>query len=220
MPETIVAGDVSMVSGYMARPMADGNYPGIVVLQEWWGLDEHIRDVTRRFARQGYVALAPDLFHGGLTDDPAEARNLSSGLDRTRAVRDVQAAIGYVRDQEFSNGNIATIGYCMGGGISILTACHADVNGAIVYYGGLPNPPEQLDGLDAPVLAIFGSDEEERAQQLQSELQSRSKSVDLHIYQGAQHAFFNDSWTERYHAEASTDSWEKVLAFLRQNVPA
>jgi len=217
MPDTIVTQDVDLVSGYLARPIEDGKYPGIIVLQEWWGLDEHIRDVTRRFARQGFIALSPDLYHGKQTADPDEARGLSSGLDRTRATRDVIASIDYLKSMEISNGSIFTIGYCMGGGISILTACKTDLAGAIVYYGGLPNPVEQLDDLDAPVLAIYGSDEIDRANDLEQALNERGKIVESHIYEGARHAFFNDSWDERYDKDASDDSWGKVMDFISKN---
>ena len=217
MPDNIITADVAMVSGYLARPMDENTHPGIVVLQEWWGLDEHIKDVARRFAREGFVALAPDLFHGRVTGDADQARQLSGGLDRTRAVRDVQAAVGWVRDQEYSNGKVATIGYCMGGGISLLTACNHDVDAAIVYYGGVPTPIDLLDGLNAPVLAIYGDDEVDRVEQLQQGLRDRGKTVESHVYAGARHAFFNDTW-DRYDAAASSDAWEKTLAFLAANL--
>lgn len=219
MPQAIMTQDVALVSGYLARPMAAGKHPGIVVIQEWWGVDEHIKDVTRRFAREGYVAIAPDLFHGRVTDQPSEAQKLTGSLDRSRAVRDVQAAVNYVKGQEFSNGNVATIGYCMGGGISLLAACQDNLNACIVYYGGLPNPLDLLNGIKAPVLAAYGSDEGERGQQLEKELNARGKQVQLHIYQGANHAFFNDQG-QRYNAQAAQDVWGKTLAFLKQNVPA
>lgn len=217
MPDTIVTEDVHLVSGYMARPIENGSYPSIIILQEWWGLDEHIRDVTRRFAREGYLALAPDLYHGSITDDPEQARSMSSGLDRSRATRDVITGIDHLLNHNMSNGKIYTIGYCMGGGISILVACNRKVNGAIVYYGGLPNPEDQLDNLQSPVLGIFGSDETDRATSLENALNARGKESDIHIYEGAQHAFFNDSWEERYDSEASSDSWVKVLDFLNKN---
>ncbi len=219
MPDTIVSHDVDLVKGYMARPMADGRYPGIVVIQEWWGLDEHIRDVTRRFARQGYIAIAPDLFHGDVVNEPSEAQKLAMGLDRARAVRDTRAAAAYIRDSEHSNGNVAVIGYCLGGGVSLLTATEDGVNATVVYYGGLPSPLDLLNTVNSPVLAVYGSDEAERANELESELNARGKSVQKHIYEGATHGFFNDS-AGNYHADASTDAWDKTLAFLKANVPA
>jgi carboxymethylenebutenolidase len=219
MPQAIVTQDVALVSGYLARPMDAAKHPAIVVIQEWWGVDEHIKDVTRRFAREGYVAIAPDLYHGRVTDQQSEAMKLTGSLDRARAVRDVQAAVGYLKGQEFSNGNVATIGYCMGGGISLLAACQDSLNACIVYYGGLPNPLDLLNGIKAPVLAAYGSDEAERGQQLEKELRARGKQVQLHVYQGAFHAFFNDQG-QRHNAEASRDIWAKTLAFLKENVPA
>ena len=219
MAHAIVTSDVALVSGYLARPMAAGKYPGIVVIQEWWGVDEHVKDVTRRFAQEGYVALAPDLFHGRVTNEPSEAQKLTMALDRSRAVRDVQAAVGYIKENPASNGNVVTIGYCMGGGISLLAGCQDGLNACIVYYGGLPTPLDLLNGVKAPVLAVYGSDEEARGKQLEQELRTRGKHVELHVYQGANHAFFNDQG-QRYNAEAARDAWQKTLAFLKQHAPA
>ncbi len=220
MPDTIISHDVDLVKGYMARPMADGKYPGIVVIQEWWGLDEHVRDVTRRFARQGYMAIAPDLYHGDVVNEPSEAQKLAMGLDRSRAVRDTRAAIEYIKSCDQSNGSVGVIGYCLGGGVSLLTATQDDaVSATVVYYGGIPDPADQLDSVNAPVLAIFGSDEAERANTLETELNNRGKSVQKHIYEGATHGFFNDSG-QGHHAEASADAWDKTLAFLKANVPS
>ena len=217
MPDTIVSHDVDLVKGYMARPMEAGNYPGLVIIQEWWGLDEHIRDVTRRFAREGYVAIAPDLFHGEVTADPQEAGKLAGSLDRARAVRDTQPAMNYIQDSEFSNGKMGVIGYCLGGGVSLLTACNDSIDAGIVYYGGLPNPLDLLDNIEAPILAVYGEDEGERANELETELNNRGKSVQKHIYPGAGHGFFNDSGGN-HNGEAAADAWEKTLAFLKANV--
>lgn len=217
MPPNIITSEVALVSGYLARPMAPGHYPGIIVIQEWWGLDEHIKDVTRRFAQQGYAALAPDLFHGRVTNEPSEAQKLTMALDRARAVRDVQAALGHLKEQPFCNGRLATIGYCMGGGVSLLAACQDSLNACVIYYGGLPNPLDLLDGVKAPVLAVYGSDEADRARQLERELHSRSKQVELQICEGARHGFFNDTG-DRYHAEASSGAWRRTLEFLARNL--
>ena len=219
MANPIVTSDVAVVSGYLARPMSEGQFPAIVVLQEWWGLDEHIKDVTRRFAGEGYVALAVDLYHGQVTADPQQAMKLVGSLDRARAVRDTQAAANYAKGQAFSNGNVAVIGYCMGGGISLLAACNDKFNAAVVYYGGLPEPLDQLNAVSAPVLAAYGSDEGDRGRQLETELKARNKQVELHVYEGANHAFFNDQG-QRYDAKAAADVWTKTLAFLKKNVPA
>jgi carboxymethylenebutenolidase len=213
----IITSDVDIVSGYMARPMDEDQHPGIVVIQEWWGLDEHIKDVTRRFANEGYVALAPDLYHGTVTNDPQQAMKLVGGLDRARATRDTQAATGYLKGQASSNGKVAVIGYCMGGGIALLAACQSGIDAALVYYGGLPEPLDQLDGVSAPVLAAYGSDEGDKGRQLEQELRNRGKQVQLHVYEGANHAFFNDQG-QRHDAAASADVWEKTLAFLKSNV--
>ena len=124
MPQEITTAAVQyrsgdeMVSAFLARPQEPGSYPAVLVIQEWWGLDDHIKDVTARFAREGYVGLAPDLYRGVVTNDPQQAMQLSRNLPRDRAVRDLQQAIAYLRGQGAVRGDrIGCIGFCMGGGM-------------------------------------------------------------------------------------------------------
>ena len=132
--------DSPAVPGYLARPEGDGPFPAIVVIQEWWGLEPHIKDIAERFAREGYAALAPDLYHGAVTDEPDEARKLAMETDMDLAVREVGGAVTYLRGQPYAKGTVATIGYCMGGGLSLSASCRYPVDATIVYYGGNPNP--------------------------------------------------------------------------------
>ena len=129
MAEPVASSDVEFAAnggttpGYLSRPEAQGSYPGIVLIQEWWGVDDHIVDVTRRFAAEGYATLAPDLFHGTVTKEPTEAMKLIQSMDRDRAVKELKGAVAYLKGQPSSSGKVGIIGYCMGGGLSILTAC-------------------------------------------------------------------------------------------------
>ena len=160
MPEAIVTETVNYKTngetapGYVARPTSPGPHKPVVVIQEWWGVDAHIMDVTERFARLGFAAIAPDLYHGEVTDEPDDARKLAMGLDQARAAKEIDAAAAWLTSQEGVTGRVGTVGYCMGGGLSLQTAIRNEsIAACVVYYGGLPNPPEALEGMNAPVLA-------------------------------------------------------------------
>jgi carboxymethylenebutenolidase len=211
--------------GYLARPDDGQPHPGIVVIQEWWGLEPHIKDVTERFAREGFVALAPDLYHGRVTQEPSEAQKLAREMDRERAVKEIIGAVRYLKGQPFCTGKVGTIGYCMGGGLSILAACRSpEVDAAASYYGGLPNPIDQLQNLSGPLLAVHAGrdygDPRARAQQLREAMQRFGKTLEEHWYEDAQHAFFNDSHRESYHPEAARDVWPKTVDFFRRHLGA
>lgn len=151
----------SKVSGHLCQPAGEGVSPGVVVIQEWWGLEPHVKDVAERFARAGLVALAPDLYHGTVTGEPDEAGKLMMELDQDRAVREITAAVTYLKSQPHSNGKVGTVGYCMGGGLSIATACATpELDAAINYYGVNPDPADRLANVRCPVLALYaGADD-------------------------------------------------------------
>jgi carboxymethylenebutenolidase len=213
--------DSPAVPGYLARPEGDGPFPAIVVIQEWWGLEPHIKDIAERFAREGYAALAPDLYHGAVTDEPDEARKLAMETDMDLAVREVGGAVTYLRGQPYAKGTVATIGYCMGGGLSLSASCRYPVDATIVYYGGNPNPLEQVQDIPGPVLGIYGEDDRlfpDAVNALREALTGYGKTVEIHTYPGAPHAFFNDSRPPTYWEEASKDAWQKTLDFLARNM--
>ena len=211
--------------GYLARPAAPGKYPGVIVIQEWWGLEEHIKDVARRFAGEGFVALAPDLYHGQLAAEPDEARKLAMELDRFRAVEEIRQGMQYLLDSGFVAGDkVGVVGFCMGGGLSLQTACNSQqVGAAIVFYGGNPNPIEQVKNIACPVLGIYGEEDQglwpAAVDALKQALDRYHKQYEIHSYPGAPHAFFNDSRPQIYRPEASRDAWAKTLAFYRRNLP-
>ena len=226
MPESIVAETVSFrangdtADGYLAHPVSPGPHPAVVVIQEWWGVDSHIKDVTERFARLGFAAIAPDLYHGQVTSEPDEARKMAMSMEYDRAAKEIDGAARWLLQQPYTRGpRFGCIGYCMGGGLVLTTAIrNHDVGGAIVYYGGLPNPPESLQGIEAPVLAFYGDGEAERANQLQQILRQNSKSVELHIYDGAPHGFFNDANESAYNLAAAYDTWPRAVHFFRKHL--
>jgi carboxymethylenebutenolidase len=140
--------------GYLAQPVDGAPHPGIVVIQEWWGLAPHIKDVAERLAREGFVALAPDLYHGQAADEPDEARKLAMALDANRAVQEIAAAARYLTKMEnVAPPKVGVVGWCMGGGLSLSTAAHhADLIGAAVVFYGRPLTASDTAKLQVPVL--------------------------------------------------------------------
>lgn len=226
MPESIVTETVSFgtngdtADGYLARPISQGPHPALIVIQEWWGLDAHIKDITERFGRLGFAAIAPDLYHGQFTSEPDEARKLAMAMESHRAALEIDGAARWLLQQPYAKGpKFGCVGFCMGGGLVLTTAIrNYDVAAAIVYYGGLPNPPEQLEAIQAPVLAFYGDDEADRANQLQQVLRQHNKSIELHIYEGAPHGFFNDFNEGAYNRTAAYDTWPRAVHFFQEHL--
>lgn len=208
--------------GYLSRPQREGRHPGIVLIQEWWGIDDHIKDVTRRWAGEGFVTLAPDLFHGQVTTEPTEAMKLTQEMDQDRAMKELKGAVAYLKSQPFSTGKVGIIGYCLGGGLSIATACvNQDLDACVVYYGSNPRPLELVQNINCPILGLYAELDERITStvgDLRAALDRYGKQYDIHVYPGAQHAFFNDMNPGGYNAEAASDAWEKTLAFFGANL--
>jgi carboxymethylenebutenolidase len=219
----VFASNGSQASGYLAVPEA-GSGPGVVVIQEWWGLVDHIKDICDRLAKEGFVALAPDLYHGATTKSPDEAGKLMMALRIDEAEKDLAGAINYLLTHSATTGaKVGTIGFCMGGALSLYAATkNPKVGACIVFYGGHPNVKPDLPNLQAPVLGIYGANDRSITpavvKELQRQLESLGKSIEVHIYENADHAFFNDTRPQVYNAEASADAWRRSLAFLRQHL--
>ncbi len=205
------------IPGYLAQPAKPGAYPGVVVIQEWWGLLPHIKDVTERFARAGYVALAPDLYHGKAASEPDEARKLAMALKRDQAVAEILAGARHLQNlAQVSSRQVGVLGFCMGGGLAASAAAESDGElGAAVMFYGRPLSPDDTAKLQVPLLGLFGELDQgipvETVRAFEKELQTYGKVHEIHIYPGAPHAFFNDSRPHIYHAEAAADAWKKVL---------
>jgi len=214
------ASDGDRVKGYLALPAA-GRGPGVLVIQEWWGLVEHIRDVCDRFAREGFVALAPDLYRGETAADPDRAGRLMMGLEIPRAARDLDGALKALLDQPATDGpRVGAIGFCMGGQLALFAATRNARIGAVVdCYGVHPNVKLDLAGLRAPVLGIFAERDgfvtPAVAHKLAADLEAAGKSVHCEVYPGVDHAFMNDSRPDVYDAAAAARAWSQALAFLR-----
>lgn len=198
--------------GWLVRPGA--LRPGVIVLQEWWGLVPHIKDIARRFAAQGYVALAPDLYHGKSTVEAEEASHLMQGLDWGRALEEIAGAIRYLRDVEGVD-RVGVTGFCMGGALTVLAATLPGVDAWVAYYGFPPAGAAPLEKITAPGLIFFGEREEyfsvSDAQRFAEDQQRKGRDCEVIVYPGAGHAFFNDTRPEAFQREAANDAWRRTL---------
>jgi carboxymethylenebutenolidase len=215
--------DGGQASGYLAAPAA-GSRPGVVVIQEWWGLVPHIKDVADRFAAEGFLALAPDLYHGKEAKSPDEAGKLMMTLNIAAAERDLSGAVAYLAGHPANaTRTVGTVGFCMGGALSLYAATkNRSIRACVVFYGGHPNVRPDLPALEAPVLGLYAEKDgfvtPALVRRLDADLTALGKPHELHVYPGAQHAFFNDTRPEVYSATAAADAWARTLAFFRTHL--
>ena len=210
--------------GYLAISES-GSGPGVIVLQEWWGLVDHIKDVCDRFAAEGFCALAPDLYHGDMTKSPDDAGKLMMALNIAETEKDMRGAIDCLlaRD-ECSSSKVGTVGFCMGGQLSLYAACASPgkVGACVMYYGVHPEVHPDIATLQAPFIGFFAEKDAhvtpEVANTLDAALKAAGKQSEIHIYPGADHAFFNDTRTDVYNATAAKDTWDKTLALYKANL--
>jgi carboxymethylenebutenolidase len=208
------------VSGFLAVPDKPGTYPGIVVIHEWWGLNDWVKEQTEKLAAQGYIALAVDLYRGKVAADPSEAHELMRGLPQDRAIRDMQAAYEYLATRkDVKPGRIGSIGWCMGGGLSLQLAIHQPrLAACVVNYGSLPTDPNDIQQILAPVLGNFGADDRgitpDDVHAFDKTMKGLNRRIDVKIYPGAGHAFENPNNTNGYRPADASDAWKRTLAFL------
>ena len=210
----------STCGGYLAEPDRPG--PGVIVVQEWWGLVDHIRDVCDRFAAEGYVALAPDLYHGKSTEEPDEAMKLMMGLQIEQAAKDMSGAVDFLHELDVvAPKKVGSVGFCMGGALSLVLATVAPIEACVAFYG-LPQEPPDWSNLRAPVQGHFAEHDDffsaDAARKLFQQLGSMGNETELHVYEGAQHAFFNDERPDVHDAEAAAKAWERTLGFFRDHL--
>lgn len=207
-------------SGHLERPRV-ASAAGIVVLQEWWGLVPHIKDVAARLAKDGYLALAPDLYHGKSTVQAAEAQHLMEGLDWSLAVREITAAVTFLREQGCRK--VGVVGFCMGGALAVLAAANAGVDAAVAFYG-FPPDPAAVNKPSAPTQILFGANEGffdvPAAQRWAKAQAEQGKATAVTVYPGAGHAFFNDTRPEAYHKKAAAEAWAKMRAHFARFLQA
>jgi len=217
------------VRAYVAAPLTKERRPAIIVIQEWWGLTDHIKDIAKRYAAEGYVAIAPDLYSrmgNALTTDAGEAGKLMNQLKQEDGLADLNATVTYLKSApEVNAKKIGVTGFCMGGSYALMLPCvNADIKAAVPFYGQVPNPDAPLQKLAAPVLYLYGEDDgwitKADVQRLAAALKKYNKAGEIKTYPGAPHAFFRDIDNSVYRPEAAKDAWAKAKAFFKQHLGA
>jgi carboxymethylenebutenolidase len=206
--------------GYLARPADDGEYPAVVMIHEWWGLNDNIEHMADILAGHGYTVFAVDLYDGDVATNSSRAGELSGQVRENpeAAIATMQQATTGLRQSPYSTGQVASLGWCFGGGQSLqLSLSEADLNATVIYYGTLATDAETLRNVDGPVLGIFGSEDQvvprEDVAAFNSTLDEVGVEHEIHVYDGAGHAFANPSG-ESFHPDATRDAWAKTLRFL------
>jgi carboxymethylenebutenolidase len=212
-----------MIEGYLAVPEKPGRYPAVIVIHEWWGLNDWVKEQTQKIAELGYVALAVDLYRGKTATDPNDAHELMRGLPQDRAVRDLQAGYDYLATRKDVSGRIGAVGWCMGGGYALQLAIHQPrLAACVVNYGALPTDPNDIQQIAAPVLGNFGADDHgitpADVKAFQKTLSGMGRYVDVKIYDGAGHAFENPNNEKGYRPEAAADAWSRTVEFLKKAI--
>jgi carboxymethylenebutenolidase len=215
-----------VIPAYLSRPPKKKSAPGVLVIHEVFGLNDHIRNVADRIAAEGYVALAPNFFARAAEAPPKDAsdmqalRRAASSVKQEDANKDMQAALDFLKADKGVKKKFASIGFCMGGGYSYQLATHThDLAGAVIFYGR--TPIELVPQVSCPILAHFGGKD---ASLMQTEpawedaMRKAGKSLDVKVYPEAGHGFFNDTRPTAYNAEAAADAWQRVLKFFRERL--
>ena len=213
------------VSGMLVTPEGKGPFPSVIVIHEWWGLDNWVKDQARALAREGYAALAVDLYRGRATDKQEEAHQLMSGMPQDRAMRDLKAAVAYLKSRKDVRGDrIGSIGWCMGGKFSLLLATEEPtLAAAIAYYGAPPSDEAAIARIKAPVLGNFGGEDKgpspEQVKAFEAAMKKAGRTVDVKVYPGAGHAFanVNNPW-KGYKEDAAKDAWARTVAFFARHL--
>jgi carboxymethylenebutenolidase len=235
--EEVTFGEVAgkPLRGYLAHPretpgkarggtaMAPAPLPGIIVIHEWWGLNDNIKAMTRRLAGEGYTALAVDLYNGKVADNPDAAKQLMGAVlaDPAGAIAALRAADDHLKEQGAPK--VGVIGWCFGGAWSLQAALELPqgIDAAVVYYGRPEQDRARLERLRAPLLGLYGADDQSippaAVRQMEATLKQLGKSVEIHIYDGAGHAFANPSGTS-YRPAAADDAWKRTVAFFKQHL--
>lgn len=211
-----------MFDGYLSVP-ASGSGPGVIVIQEWWGLVDHIKDVADRFAREGFVALAPDMYQGRVAEEPDEAGKMMMALRIDTVERQLAGAVDALASHPAcETETVGVIGFCMGGQLALLAATvNPKVGACADFYGVHPNVKPRFENLRGPVLGIFALRDDmtspEVVAQLDETLNRLGKPHEFHSYD-ADHAFFNDQRPSVYNAEAAADAWKRTVEFFEKNL--
>jgi carboxymethylenebutenolidase len=210
-------------TAFVARPEGSETGdppPAVILIHEWWGITDHVRDIAQRFAKEGFTAVAPDLFRGKTTRDPQEASRLMHALTIEDGIATIKSAIHEV-SSKYKVESFGITGYCMGGTFALRAACEiATLGAAAVFYGDIPDE-ETLSGLKVPTLFIAGSRDDWITPEKVERLKESARKYDLPlevVSYDADHAFFNDTRPEVYNRDAAADAWQRVLGLFRKRL--
>ncbi len=212
----------AQASGEIVEPQGEGRVPALVVVQEWWGLNDHIRSLLERFANEGFLALAPDLYHGKVTNNPDEAGKLMAALNWSQALDEIDGAASYLANHPRSNGKVGIVGFCMGGALTFAAAANTPAFAAAVPFYGVPKEAD-WSKVKAPVLAHFSKTDQwakpEAAEAIKKAIESHGGTMRLELYD-AEHAFMNDTRPDVYSPQNAKLAWDRTVAFLKEHLKA
>jgi carboxymethylenebutenolidase len=224
MPDVEFEANGGSASGYLAVPDS-GKGPGVVVLQEWWGVDDYIKGYCDRFAADGFLALAPDLYHGDTAQQPDEAQQKMMAMNMDEAEKEMRGAVDYLARHEGCEGNgVGAVGFCLGGGLAVWAAtANPKVYAVVSYYYVMPHGKPDFSKIEAPVLGHFGTNDDfiavDDAQGLEQELKDAGVDAKFEFYDGAGHAFANDhDRLGTYDEEHDRSAWQKTVDFLKRHL--
>ncbi|MGA9528463.1 MAG: dienelactone hydrolase family protein [Terriglobales bacterium] len=212
------------VKGMLYTPAGKGPFPALIVIQEFWGLNDWVKEQASKLADEGYVALAIDLYRGKVADTPDMAHELMRGVPEDRALRDLRAAYDFLAARpDVKKNKIGSIGWCMGGGYSLDVAiAEPGLAAAVINYGHLATDPVEMKKIQAPILGSFGGMDRgitpDDVKKFQQAMEKLGKKIDVKIYPDAGHAFENDTNKQAYRAEDAADAWQRTIAFLAANL--
>lgn len=208
-------------SGALFMPDGGERRPGVVLIHEWWGVNEQIQSIAQKWAAEGFVALVPDLYHGKVVPigDAKSAETAMNKLDFPRALQEITGAVAFLKAHPRSTGKVAVTGYCMGGALTFATAAAVPGLAAVVPFYGLP-PGADWSRVDAPIQAHFAMEDDwatvDGAKAIQEALAKHARQMELHVY-AAKHAFCNDQRPEVYNRDACAQAWSRAVSFVRSH---
>jgi carboxymethylenebutenolidase len=212
-------------AGFLVTPEGKGPFPAVIVIHEWWGLNDWVKDQARALAKEGYAALAVDLYRGKVTDKQEEAHQLMMGMPRDRALRDLRAAFAYLQGRaDVRKDRIGAVGWCMGGGYALALATEEPrLAAAVSYYGTPPTGATMIANIKAPVLGNYGAEDKgpspDQVKAFETAMKKAGKPIDVKLYEGAGHAFANPNnpWGG-YREAAAKDAWGRTTAFFAKHL--
>jgi carboxymethylenebutenolidase len=208
-------------SGVLFTPDGSERCPAVVVIHEWWGVNDQIQSIAQKWQKEGFLVLVPDLYHGKIVpiSDPKAAEAAMNGLDFSRALQEIAGAVALLKNHPRSSGKVSVTGYCMGGALTFATAASVPGLAAVVPFYGLP-PGGDWSKVDAPIQAHFAREDEwatvDGGKAIQDALAKREQQMELHVY-AAKHAFCNDQRPEVFNADACKQAWGRAVQFVRDH---